>query len=407
MFLSLGFLSAVLMLVIGASLAVLLYLGAMSQRAITVTAAKSAAADSVQSATLLCRRYEKDLFLNLDVSSARIQYFLQWKEAYSHLQQAIEQYAALAENDEDRRRAALWRQDSATYHNAMVSIQQGIMAGDITTPKTANTLLTPFKDPIRSLTDSAVAAAAQEQAALQQADRDILSAADRALKGLGGVSLAALLLALIWNRRFSQQLLRPIQQLHEATQRFAQGDLAFRAAVSRRDELGALASSFHRMAEQIQLQQDTEREQRALVQEQNDQLRSLLDLVRDLETPAIPLHDGVLLVPIVGHLDSRRVALLRERVLEAVYDRRADAIVLDLTGLTLIDTQTAQVLQQFVAAVQLLGTRTVITGITPQVAMTVSQLGLSFGVVRIASHVQDGIAAVLGGRSGPQRGAVL
>jgi anti-anti-sigma factor len=289
----------------------------------------------------------------------------------------------------------------------MVSIQQGIMAGDITTPKTANTLLTPFKDPIRSLTDSAVAAAAQEQAALQQADRDILSAADRALKGLGGVSLAALLLALIWNRRFSQQLLRPIQQLHEATQRFAQGDLAFRAAVSRRDELGALASSFHRMAEQIQLQQDTEREQRALVQEQNDQLRSLLDLVRDLETPAIPLHDGVLLVPIVGHLDSRRVALLRERVLEAVYDRRADAIVLDLTGLTLIDTQTAQVLQQFVAAVQLLGTRTVITGITPQVAMTVSQLGLSFGVVRIASHVQDGIAAVLGGRSGPQRGAVL
>lgn len=110
-----------------------------------------------------------------------------------------------------------------------------------------------------------------------------------------------------------------------------------------------------------------------MIREQNEQLRALLELVRDLEIPAIPLLDGVLLVPVVGRLDTRRVSLLQERVIETVYTQRAHTVILDLTGITMVDTSVAQAVEQFIATL----------------------LGVSFNGVQIASRVQEGIAAVL------------
>lgn len=407
LFFALGLLSLVLIGVITAGLATLASVRTDIQTNFSVSAAASDAANDVQAATLLCRRYEKDLLLTMDDPAARAEYLALWQGAYARLQEAIEQFAALANSDDERQQAEVWRRDSATYHQAVLDVERAIAQGRVSTPQAANALLLPFKTPIRSLTDSAVAAAAHEHAELEEADQRLIGTTDWALRTLGGASLLALLFALLWNRWFARQLLRPIQQLREATRRFAQGDLAFRADVRRGDELGALAGSFHQMAEQIQRQQALEHEQRVLVQEQNAQLLALLELVRDLETPAIPLLDGVLLVPIVGHLDSRRIVTLQERVLDSVHTRRAHTVILDLTGLALIDTQVIYVLQQFVTAVRILGTRTIITGISPQVAMAVTQLGLSFGPVQITSHVQAGIAAAMHRGARPAGGAVL
>ena len=103
----------------------------------------------------------------------------------------------------------------------------------------------------------------------------------------------------------------------------------------------------------------------------------------------------IAIVPVVGHLDTRRVTLLQQRVIEAVHTQRAQVVILDLTGITMVDTKVAHAIQQFVMAVQLLGARTIVTGISAQVAQTVTHMGVGFERVQIAARVQEGIAAVL------------
>jgi anti-anti-sigma regulatory factor len=103
----------------------------------------------------------------------------------------------------------------------------------------------------------------------------------------------------------------------------------------------------------------------------------------------------VLLVPLVGHLDTRRVDLLQERVIEAVYTQHTQTVILDLTGVAVIDTEVAHAIKQFIAAIQLLGARTIVSGINAQVAQTVSHLGVRFEGVQLAARVQEAIAAVI------------
>jgi len=121
---------------------------------------------------------------------------------------------------------------------------------------------------------------------------------------------------------------------------------------------------------------------------QADQLRTaeqqLLDLVVTLETPTIMLTEGVLLAPIVGHMDDRRQQALTTRLLQAVHDHRTRLVLLDIAGIGAVDSSVARGLIATVQAVRLLGCQVVITGISADVALTLTQLDLSL----------DGIATV-------------
>jgi anti-anti-sigma regulatory factor/HAMP domain-containing protein len=389
-----GLLCTILAGVLALALIGLVRLRTETQQAIAVAGAKSQIANEVAIATLLCRRYEKDVFLNLDVPTTRATYLTQWKAAYQTLQQTIDHYATLASTDEERQQVELWRRESRTYQGAVLNTEHAIAVGQITTPQAANAALTPFKDSIRTLTESAREWAQRDSVILQQTNTRLTTISDQFFQLLVGMGLVALLFALGWSILFPIRLLRPIHSLQRVTQRLAQGELTARADLGSADELGALADSFNQMAQRIH-QQIAELDQSAVVREQNEQLRALLDLVRDLEIPAIPLLNGVLLVPLVGHLDTRRVDLLQERVVEAVYTQHTQTVILDLTGVAVIDTKVAHAIEQFVAAVQLLGARTIVTGINAHVSQTVTHLGVRFERVQIAARVQEAIAAVL------------
>ncbi|KAB8333735.1 hypothetical protein SD80_011780 [Scytonema tolypothrichoides VB-61278] len=155
LFAALGLLVAVVAAAAIVVLGALVYLRAEIQTTVAVAVAQSDAANTVSVTTLLCRRYEKDLFLNLDDPVLRASYLGQWQEAYADLQQAIDRYATLAQTEEDRQQVVAWRQASSAYHDAVIAVAQAIDAGTVTTPQTANAALTPFKEPIRSLTISA------------------------------------------------------------------------------------------------------------------------------------------------------------------------------------------------------------------------------------------------------------
>jgi anti-anti-sigma factor len=141
-------------------------------------------------------------------------------------------------------------------------------------------------------------------------------------------------------------------------------------------------------AEQVRAEQQA----RELEQRAHEQAR-LLELISVLETPTIHIADGVLLVPVVGALDSRRAQVLTTRLLREVSEQRMQRVILDIGGVTAVDTQVAQVLLQTANALRMLGCRVAITGITATVAMTLTQLGVAMNEVVTARSPQDVLAA--------------
>lgn len=144
------------------------------------------------------------------------------------------------------------------------------------------------------------------------------------------------------------------------------------------------------------------REQQAMIEDANAELRSanqqqaaLLELVRDLETPAIPLLEGVLALPLIGHIDTRRANLLTETTLQAVHRERARVVLIDITGVTVVDTAVAQRIEQLAQAIRLLGARVILTGMRAEVAQTIAAQGLDFSAVETAGRLQDGVARVI------------
>jgi rsbT co-antagonist protein RsbR len=106
-----------------------------------------------------------------------------------------------------------------------------------------------------------------------------------------------------------------------------------------------------------------------------ERLRLALD---DLSTPVLELWDDVLALPIVGIIDTQRSVQMSERLLKAVLERRSRYVIIDLTGVEIVDTSTADRLLKMARAVALLGAECVLTGIQPNVAQTLTELGVEF-----------------------------
>jgi anti-anti-sigma regulatory factor len=148
-------------------------------------------------------------------------------------------------------------------------------------------------------------------------------------------------------------------------------------------------------AEQALIQAEQQAQQlaqqtRELAQRNADQQR-LLDLVAELETPASQLAEGVLFVPIVGHLDSRRAQALTTRLLEDAHAQRAQLVILDIAGVSLVDTGVAQALLHTAHALGLLGCTVFLSGIAAEVATTLVQLGIGLEGITPVRNPQDAL----------------
>jgi rsbT co-antagonist protein RsbR len=134
---------------------------------------------------------------------------------------------------------------------------------------------------------------------------------------------------------------------------------------------------------------------------QNEELRQARErleaMVKALTVPVVPIADGVGMLPLVGPLDARRMAEVESKTLVMVASQRMRALVIDLSGVSDLETDGVQVLVRLCSALRLLGVDSVLAGLSAQSALTLSSIGLV--LPRTSATVQDALNT-LGRRAG-------
>lgn len=156
-------------------------------------------------------------------------------------------------------------------------------------------------------------------------------------------------------------------------------------------EIDALRAAVTIVGSAIQRQQDEER----YIGMQQQIIEAQQATLRELSTPLLPIAAGVVLVPLIGTIDSGRANLVMETLLDGVARFNARLAILDITGVPVVDTHVAQALISAAQAVKLLGAKVILTGIKPQIAQTLVELGIDLRGIATRATLQDGVAAIL------------
>ena len=113
--------------------------------------------------------------------------------------------------------------------------------------------------------------------------------------------------------------------------------------------------------------------------------------IRELSTPVLQVRDRLLILPIIGVLDSQRARQLTEQLLQSIRENRAKVVVIDITGVAAIDLSVANSLVQTVKACSLMGASAIITGLSSHIAQTVVDLGVDLSTMQTVGDLQGGL----------------
>jgi len=127
---------------------------------------------------------------------------------------------------------------------------------------------------------------------------------------------------------------------------------------------------------------------------QTDRLAAALQA---MSTPFIPITKEIVVMPLIGQMDPERAEQVMEAALNGVQSSGAQVVILDVTGLAMLDTHVAAALVKAAQALRLLGTRTILTGIQPAVAQTLVGAGLDLSGLVTHSTLQSAVSAALNG----------
>jgi rsbT co-antagonist protein RsbR len=129
----------------------------------------------------------------------------------------------------------------------------------------------------------------------------------------------------------------------------------------------------------------------SFVEERERVIHEQQESIRELSTPVLQVRDRLLILPIIGVLDTARARQLTEQLLGAIRDNRATVVVIDITGVATIDETVANHLVQTVEASRLMGASTILTGLSPDIAQTLVDLGVDLGMMKTVGDLQGGL----------------
>ncbi|WP_164689393.1 STAS domain-containing protein [Herpetosiphon llansteffanensis] len=120
-------------------------------------------------------------------------------------------------------------------------------------------------------------------------------------------------------------------------------------------------------------------------------IRDQASQIAEISTPIIPLSQGVLVVPLIGTLGEQRASRITEALLNRISEEQASTVLIDVTGVPVVDTQVAHHLIQSAQAAKLVGAEVLLVGIRPEMAQTLVQLGVNLQGVRTQGTLQAGV----------------
>ncbi|HEX6289318.1 MAG TPA: CHASE3 domain-containing protein [Herpetosiphonaceae bacterium] len=235
-----------------------------------------------------------------------------------------------------------------------------------------------------------------ESGLLQQRDQEAKRAASQLIATLFGSALVALLVGLGASVVISNNIARRVRLVAQAATEMAHGNMTARCEVApSRDEVGRMSVAFNAMAATIQQRTGDLEAKNSALQQSNERQQQLFETIQQLSTPLLPVLKGLVVLPIVGHIDTRRADDIMRTLLHGVAEQKARVAILDVTGIATVDTHVIQLLLQAVQATELLGARVLMAGITAPMAQVIITQGIDLRHLRTYKDLRSAIESVL------------
>ncbi|TLS38879.1 STAS domain-containing protein [Pseudalkalibacillus caeni] len=129
----------------------------------------------------------------------------------------------------------------------------------------------------------------------------------------------------------------------------------------------------------------------AYVESHKEQLDNAQQAFQELSVPVVPLTDDVAVLPLIGDIDTYRAHFIMEKALKRSTELKLSRLLIDLSGVLVIDTMVAQSLFEVIQALELLGVKTILTGIRPELAQTAIQLGIDFTNINTTATMKQAL----------------
>ena len=131
---------------------------------------------------------------------------------------------------------------------------------------------------------------------------------------------------------------------------------------------------------------------RATNQKISDQARAMMEM----STPVTALWDNILMLPVVGIIDSQRAQDITKAVLRSIVEARARVFIMDISGVPVVDTAVANHLIKITRATRLMGCQSVLSGVSPTIAQTMVELGIDVGGIVTKATLRDALESAYG-----------
>ena len=187
-----------------------------------------------------------------------------------------------------------------------------------------------------------------------------------------------------------------IDRIEDVLASVAAGDMNARIESQTEDDLSGIEAAIDLLIDDLtdelrqrDIMQKESDEKLSKIQEQQKTIMQQQEDLLELSSPVSKVWDNILILPVIGTLDSQRTQIMMENLLQKIVDTGCTIAILDITGVPTVDTQVANHLLKTVTSARLLGAECIISGISPAIAQTIVHLGIDLSVIRTKATLQD------------------
>jgi rsbT co-antagonist protein RsbR len=193
-----------------------------------------------------------------------------------------------------------------------------------------------------------------------------------------------------------------IEHIEDILSSVAAGDLDLRIESDFEDDLSGVEQAInlliddltHELKKSLRMKEEMEEKLKKIQDQQKTILQQQEDLM-ELSSPVSKVWENILILPVIGTLDSQRTQVMMENLLHKIVSTGCTTAILDITGVPTVDTQVANHLLKTVTAARLLGAECIVSGISPAIAQTIVHLGINLSNILTKATLQDAMIYAL------------